>query len=281
MKIIRSIKQVNQIISMLKSNNQTIGFVPTMGFLHEGHLALIKSARKEVDQVVLSIFVNPLQFGEHEDFDQYPRNEENDLQLALDQGVDYVFIPEIDDMYPQPIGISMAVTQRIGVLCDRSRPGHFSGVLTVLTKLFHFIQPDFAYFGMKDAQQIAIVDLLIKDLNFPIQLRMIPTVREDDGLAKSSRNVNLSKTERKESASLYQALLRGKQMVIDGERSTDKIEEKMVHFLNDHVSGKVDYVELLSFPKLEPVRSEDNQVIIALAVQFKKARLIDNVIFDL
>ncbi len=281
MKIIRSIKEIELVTSTLKSNNQTIGFVPTMGFLHEGHLALIKAAREEVDQVVLSIFVNPLQFGENEDFDQYPRNEENDLQLALDHGVDYVFIPEIDDMYPQPIGISMAVTKRIGVLCDRSRPGHFSGVLTVLTKLFHLIQPDYSYFGMKDAQQIAIVDLLIKDLNFPIQLRMIPTVREDDGLAKSSRNVNLSKTERKESASLYQALLLGKQMVIDGERSTVKIEEEIVLFLNDHVSGKVDYVELLSFPKLEPISSDDSQVIIALAVQFQKTRLIDNVIFDI
>ncbi|HHU19522.1 MAG TPA: pantoate--beta-alanine ligase [Bacilli bacterium] len=281
MEIIRSITELKQVISTIKNDQQTIGFVPTMGFLHEGHLALVEAARAETDQVILSIFVNPLQFGENEDFDQYPRNEANDLQLARKHGVDYVFIPEVNEMYPESIGISMTVTQRIGVLCDRSRPGHFSGVLTVLTKLFHLVQPDFAYFGNKDAQQIAIVDLLITDLNFPIKLRMIPTVREDDGLAKSSRNVNLSDSERKEAPALYQALVHGKQVMIDGERSADKIEEEISRFLNERTSGKVDYVELLSFPNLEPIRAADHQVIIALAVQFKKARLIDNIIFNI
>ena len=281
MQIIRSIRQLKHIIATIKSEQQTIGFVPTMGFLHEGHLALVKAAREEAKQVVLSIFVNPLQFGENEDFDQYPRNEAKDLQLAREYGVDYVFIPEVNEMYPEAIGVSMAVTKRIGVLCDRSRPGHFSGVLTVLTKLFHLVQPDFAYFGIKDAQQIAIVDLLITDLNFPIKLRMIPTVREVDGLAKSSRNVHLSDLERKEAPTLYRALLHGKQIMIDGEHSADKIEGEVIDFLNERVSGKVDYVELLSFPSLEPIRATDHQVIIALAVQFKKARLIDNIIFDI
>ncbi|GAA4071700.1 pantoate--beta-alanine ligase [Amphibacillus indicireducens] len=281
MEIIRSITELKQVISTIKNDQQTIGFVPTMGFLHEGHLALVEAARAETDQVILSIFVNPLQFGENEDFDQYPRNEANDLQLARKHGVDYVFIPEVNEMYPESIGVSMTVTQRIGVLCDRSRPGHFSGVLTVLTKLFHLVQSDFAYFGNKDAQQIAIVDLLITDLNFPIKLRMIPTVREDDGLAKSSRNVNLSDSERKEAPALYQALVHGKQVMIDGERSADKIEEEISRFLNERTSGKVDYVELLSFPNLEPIRATDHQVIIALAVQFKKARLIDNIIFNI
>ncbi len=281
MKVIKSIDEMKQVISKLKSIEHSIGFVPTMGYLHEGHLSLLKEARKEADIVVLSIFVNPLQFGENEDFDHYPRNEDHDLLLAQENHVDYVFMPQVKEMYPKSVGISMQVNQRIGVLCDRSRPGHFSGVVTVLTKLFHIIQPTYAYFGLKDAQQVAIVDLLINDFNFPIQLRMVPTVREADGLAKSSRNVNLSDTERKEAINLYQTLLIGKQRIIDGRHSIDKIERDLTDYLNQCISGKVDYVEILSFPSLEPITTDDKQVIIALAVQFKRVRLIDNLIINL
>lgn len=266
---------------MITENKQTIGFVPTMGSLHEGHLALVEEANKEADVVVLSIFVNPLQFGENEDFDDYPRHEENDLALTKAHKVDYVFIPTVKEMYPKSRGITMAVTQRIGVLCDRSRPGHFQGVLTVLTKLFHIVQPTYTYFGMKDAQQIAIVDLLIEELDFPIQLRMVPTVREGSGLAKSSRNVHLTSSERVEASILFETLKLGEKRALDGEYSADKIVSELKEFLQAHVSGKIDYIELLTFPNLTELKQLEGQVIIALAVQYEQARLIDNIIFEI
>ncbi|WP_440898151.1 pantoate--beta-alanine ligase [Amphibacillus sp. Q70] len=276
MEIIRTVTGIQTKMKYLKQAGKSIGYVPTMGYLHDGHLALVKEARKEADIVVLSIFVNPLQFGENEDFDQYPRDEEKDRSLAKEHGVDLVFIPDVKEMYPSPMGITMSINKRVGVLCDRTRPGHFQGVLTVLTKLFHLIQPDYSYFGMKDAQQMAIVDLLITELNFPVQLRMVPTVREPDGLAKSSRNVNLSDSERKEASHLYQALKLAEQKIIDGEKRPVKIVEEVKTYLNKKVSGRIDYIELLSFPNLTEIETIHQQIIIALAVQFKKTRLIDN-----
>src|SRR5690625_2644933 len=163
-----------------------------MGYLHDAHLSLVKEARKENDSVIMTIFVNPLQFGPNEDFDRYPRNEEQDCQLAKESGVDIIFMPTVDEIYPEEMAIQMTVTKGTDVLCGRTRPGHFDGVVTVLTKLFHLIQPDQVYFGMKDAQQVAVVHGLITDLNFPITLVGLPTIREENGLAKSSRNVHLS-----------------------------------------------------------------------------------------
>lgn len=276
MQIIRKVADIQTKMYQLKQTGKSIGFVPTMGYLHDGHLALVKEAKKEADIVLLSIFVNPLQFGENEDYDQYPRDEEKDLALAKAHGVDIVFIPEVKEMYPSPMGIAMSINKRVGVLCDRSRPGHFQGVLTVLSKLFHLTQPDYSYFGMKDAQQIAIVDLLINELNFPVHLRMVPTVREIDGLAKSSRNVNLSDSERKEAVYLYKALKLAEQKIIDGEKSPVRIVEEVNAYLKEKVSGKIDYIELLAFPELVEIESINQQIIIALAVQFKKTRLIDN-----
>jgi len=272
---------MKQIVKYLKKNNQDIGFVPTMGSLHAGHLALVKEAKKESDSIILSIFVNPLQFGENEDFDSYPRDEQKDFKLADEQGVDYVFVPFVEEMYPNALGITMSINKRIGVLCDRSRPGHFQGVLIVLSKLFHIIQPDFTYFGMKDAQQIAIVDLLIDELNFPIQLRMVPTVREENGLAKSSRNIRLSSVEKEEAPFLYQALKHGEKLIIEGQRSTNKLISELTLFLQNNLSGKIDYVEVLTFPDLEEKTQIESRVIIGLAVQFEKVRLIDNLIIDL
>src|SRR5690625_222198 len=278
MKVIRSVHELQNELSNIK--DQTIGYVPTMGFFHEGHLSLMKTAREETDFVVVSIFVNPLQFGPHEDFEQYPRDEEKDLKLAKENGVDLVFLPDVSDMYPNEASITMQVVRRTDVLCGRSRPGHFDGVVTVLTKLFHMIQPDQVYFGMKDAQQVAVVHGLITDLNFPIELVGLPTIREENGLAKSSRNVQLSEEEILEAQWLNRALTRGLQLVVDGEKDPNVIMNKVSQTIEQHTDGKIDYVELLSYPELQEITTIHEQVILAVAVHFKHARLIDNLIFD-
>jgi pantoate--beta-alanine ligase len=264
---------------MIRQNKQ-IGFVPTMGFLHEGHLSLMKEARKENDIVIASIFVNPLQFGENEDFDEYPRDEEKDEKLAKETGVDILFIPDIKEMYPEKMQIIIHVADRNKVLCGKSRPGHFDGVITVLTKLFHMTNPDRVYFGLKDAQQAAVVDMLIQNLNFPIQLIGLPTIREEDGLAKSSRNVNLSREEKNEAKWIYKALKKGQQFVIDGEINPVMIEKEVMNTIRNKTQGKIDYVKLLSYPDLKPVNKIDQKVILAAAVYFEKARLIDNLLLD-
>ena len=278
MKVIRSVHELQNELSNIK--DQTIGYVPTMGFFHEGHLSLMKTAREETDFVVVSIFVNPLQFGPHEDFEQYPRDEEKDLKLAKENGVDLVFLPDVSDMYPNEASITMQVVRRTDVLCGRSRPGHFDGVVTVLTKLFHMIQPDQVYFGMKDAQQVAVVHGLITDLNFPITLVGLPTIREENGLAKSSRNVHLSEEEIFEAQWLNRALTRGFQFVVDGEKDPNIIMNKVSQTIKQQTDGKIDYVELLSYPALQEITTINEQVILAVAVQFKHARLIDNLVFD-
>lgn len=278
MKVIRSVHELQNELSNIK--DQTIGYVPTMGFFHEGHLSLMKTAREETDFVVVSIFVNPLQFGPHEDFEQYPRDEEKDLKLAKENGVDLVFLPDVSDMYPNEASITMQVVRRTDVLCGRSRPGHFDGVVTVLTKLFHMIQPDQVYFGMKDAQQVAVVHGLITDLNFPIKLVGLPTIREENGLAKSSRNVHLSEEEILQAQWLNRALTRGFQFVVDGEKDPNVIMNKVSQTIEQQTDGKIDYVELLSYPALQEITTINEQVILAVAVQFKHARLIDNLVFD-
>jgi|SRR5690625_3994884 len=278
MKIIRSVQTIMQEIKNMR--DKTIGFVPTMGYLHDGHLSLVKEAKKENDLVVMSIFVNPLQFGPNEDFERYPRDEKKDAQIAEETGVDILFLPTVQEMYPEKLGIKMTIQQQTNVLCGRSRPGHFDGVITVLTKLFHMIQPTKSYFGLKDAQQFAVVHTLIKQLNFPVQLVGLPTVREKDGLAKSSRNVFLSEAERIEATSIYASLMHGRKLIVDGIRNPDTIIREVKKYLQQTTSGKIDYVELLSFPELDTVSAIDKQIIIAVAVYFEKARLIDNIILN-
>ncbi|WP_164218906.1 pantoate--beta-alanine ligase [Virgibacillus sp. YIM 98842] len=280
MEIIRSVQSLRKKTKLLIKQHKQIGFVPTMGFLHEGHLSLMKEARKANDILIVSIFVNPLQFGENEDFEQYPRDEEQDEKLAKEIGADILFIPAVKEMYPKKMQISMHVTDRTEMLCGRSRPGHFDGVITVLTKLFNMINPDRVYFGMKDAQQVAVVDLLIQNLNFPVQLVGLPTVREENGLAKSSRNVNLSRDEKEEAIWIYKALKKGQQFVIDGEKNPAMIKKEVMDTIKHNTSGEIDYVELLSYPGLKPVMEVKGQVILAAAVHFEKARLIDNLLFD-
>ncbi|APC48457.1 pantoate--beta-alanine ligase [Virgibacillus halodenitrificans] len=280
MEIIREVNEMRNIIKLLKQGQKKIGFVPTMGFFHDGHLQLMKKAKEENDTVVSSVFVNPLQFGPNEDFDRYPRNEEEDIRKAEYVGVDFLFIPPLDEMYPQKMQITMTINDRIDVLCGKARPGHFDGVITVVTKLFHITQPDQVYFGMKDAQQVAVIDALIHNLNFPISLIGLPTVREEDGLAKSSRNVNLSKRERAQANWLYKALKHGHQLVVDGEFNPAIIIKEINNIISNNTDGKIDYIEVLSYPELKPVSDMNQQVIIALAVQFERARLIDNLLLN-
>lgn len=275
MQVVNTVKDLRKWVLNTKESGQSIGLVPTMGFLHEGHLALVDSAKSENDLVVMSIFVNPAQFGPNEDFDRYPRDFERDCLLAEQAGVDIIFAPSVEEMYPRNSQITMGAGTLADVLCGKSRPGHFDGVLKVVTKLFHLVQPDLAYFGQKDAQQLAIIESLVRDFNFPLDIRRIATIREPDGLAKSSRNVYLSETERAEAPKLYLALQRGVMAARNGE---DPIPE-MTRFIESETSGKIDYIELLSYPDLTD--SPNGQAILALAVQFQKARLIDNIIFTL
>ncbi|RAZ70197.1 pantoate--beta-alanine ligase [Planococcus maitriensis] len=275
MQVINTVKDLRNWVRSTKGSGQSIGLVPTMGFLHEGHLSLVESAKSENGQVVISIFVNPAQFGPNEDYDRYPRDFERDSKLAEKAGVDVVFAPSAEEMYPRESQITMAAGALANVMCGKSRPGHFNGVLKVVTKLFHLVQPDTAYFGQKDAQQLAIIESLVRDFDFPLEIRRIDTVREQDGLAKSSRNVYLSETERAEAPKLYQALQVGVTAARDGK---DPIPG-MARFIESATSGTIDYIELLSYPDL--TEEPNGQAILALAVQFQKARLIDNIIFNL
>ncbi|MCZ0754474.1 pantoate--beta-alanine ligase [Anoxybacillus sp. J5B_2022] len=278
--VVTTIKEMQQKMIEYRKEGKTIGFVPTMGYLHEGHVALLQAARKENDVVVLSVFVNPLQFGPNEDFDRYPRDIVRDEQIAKEAGVDVLFYPSVAEMYPRPLSVQVVVKERVDVLCGKSRPGHFDGVATVLTKLFHIVMPTRAYFGMKDAQQVAVVDGLIRDFHFPIELVAVPTVREADGLAKSSRNVYLSEEERKEAPALYAALKKAKVAIENGLRDPRAVRALVEDHLKTYTNGVIDYVEVYSYPELKPLEKLAGKIIIALAVRFTNARLIDNITVD-
>lgn len=280
MKIIRKVNDMITLSHELKNAHLQIGFVPTMGYLHEGHTTLMETSIRENEVTIVSIFVNPLQFGPNEDFDQYPRDEKRDIDILKKHQVDYLFLPDVQEIYPSEPTVSMTVQNRTNVLCGKRRPGHFDGVVTVLSKLFHITKADFAYFGMKDAQQVAVIQGLVEDLNFPIQIRPVPTVRENDGLARSSRNIYLSNQERKQAPHLYRSLKLAEQLIIDGEINPVIIIEEVKKYLSLHTDGKLDYVELLSYPELKPIQTIGGQIIIALAVFFGKARLIDNIVIQ-
>ena len=281
MKIITKIADLQQMIQDEKQNGNRVGYVPTMGFLHEGHVSLMQRARTENDVVVLSIFVNPLQFGPNEDFDTYPRDIEHDENVAKNAGVDYVFYPNVEEMYGTSPSVTVHVESRTDCLCGKQRPGHFDGVATVLTKFFNIIQPNKAYFGMKDAQQVAVVDGLIRDFNFPVELVPVEIVREEDGLAKSSRNVFLSENERQEAKELYQSLIKAKEAIAAGERNPSAIVTLVSDYISTHTNGVIDYVEVYQYPELQPVETLSGQIILAIAVKFTKARLIDNITFTI
>jgi len=274
---IETINELKEKINTAKGSAKSIGFVPTMGFLHEGHMALAKKARAENNLVVMSIFVNPAQFGPNEDFDRYPRDLERDSALAEEAGVDILFIPSVEEMYPQDGGITIQAGQQANVLCGASRPGHFDGVLKVVTKLFHIVEPTRVYFGQKDAQQLAIIETLVRDYNFPLEVRRVETIRETDGLAKSSRNVFLSEEERAEAPVLNQAIKKGL-TEYKKHRDAQKAIDVTKREIEENTSGKIDYVELLTYPDLTAPSFENQDVILAVAVHFENARLIDNLI---
>ncbi|MCY1619207.1 pantoate--beta-alanine ligase [Staphylococcus pettenkoferi] len=277
-KCITTVKDMQTLTSQFKREGQSIGFVPTMGALHDGHLTMMRQSSAENDISIISVFVNPLQFGPNEDYEAYPRQIAQDTQAASSAGVDYVFAPSVDEMYPNTLGITLKVGRMAEVLEGAQRPGHFEGVVTVVNKLFNIIQPDRAYFGKKDAQQLAIVEKMVQDFNHPIEIRGIDIVREDDGLAKSSRNVYLTEHERQEAVHLSKSLALAKEMYDDGERQSAHIIKAVTDYLHNHTSGEVQEVAVFSYPELEEQEVINGQIFISLAVKFSKARLIDNII---
>lgn len=264
-----------------------VALVPTMGYLHEGHASLLRKARAENDLVVLSIFVNPIQFGPNEDFERYPRDPEKDLALAEREGVDFVFLPTVEEMYPEPTRTHIKVAGLTDVLCGASRPGHFDGVTTVVGKLFHIVQPDRAYFGQKDAQQVAVITRMVEDLNFDVEIIPCPIVRESDGLALSSRNVYLSAEERKAALVLSRSLERAKAKA-EGQNpvTAGELRAEIRDSISAEPLANIDYVEVSDFPELSPLADDERVdaagrhkgVLIAVAVKFGTTRLIDNVI---
>lgn len=282
MEVIHQSTTIYNIIASHKKEGKTVGYVPTMGFLHEGHLALVEQARSQSDIVVMSIFVNPTQFGPNEDFETYPRDFEKDMELAKTHGVDYLFYPDVKEIYPNGIGYSVIVKERVNQLCGASRPGHFDGVATVLTKFFNIISPHYVFLGMKDAQQVAVVDGLVKSFHFPLKLIPVETVRESDGLAKSSRNIKLTEEERNQAPQLYQGLQKGLLLINNGDTDPLKVKKIILDYIKENAPlGEVDYVEVLSYPGLKEISVIDGKVILALAVKFKQARLIDNIVITI
>lgn len=279
MKVVKTIKQLKALINRSTRREQLVGFVPTMGFLHEGHLALVEEARKSNDIVVMSIFVNPTQFGPGEDYDAYPRNEKQDTELAVRAGVDILFIPSREEMYPREGDIQIIPGSQATALCGASRPGHFDGVLKVVLKLFNIVDPDHSYFGMKDAQQLAIIETFVEDFNLRTTIKRVTTVREDDGLAKSSRNVNLTARERLVAPNIINALRIGERLFHE-KMPVREIERQVAGHITANSSGIIDYVSLLAYPSLTTDIEGADDVILACAVQFEKTRLIDNLIIS-
>ena len=280
MQVIQTIYELKQVVRDVKSSGQSIGLVPTMGFLHEGHLTLATQAKAENDIVVMSIFVNPTQFGPNEDFESYPRDLPRDTALAETVGVDYIFAPSVEEMYPTDGGIAIRAGRQATLLCGASRPGHFDGVLQVVAKLFHLVEPTRAYFGQKDAQQVAIIQTMVRDFNFPLELRTVPIVREKDGLAKSSRNVYLTAEERTKAPAIYAALQLAMEQLITGKRIDEAIEVAKSH-IESQTGGQIDYLQILSYPDLTLVTENTTDVLLAVAVYIGKTRLIDNVMFSI
>lgn len=263
--------------SRLKARNKRIGLVPTMGYLHEGHLGLVRRSVKENDVTVVSIFVNPSQFGPKEDFAKYPRNLKRDEKMLRGENTDILFYPSVNQMYPKTYLTYVNIEGLTDFLCGGARPGHFKGVATVVAKLFNIIKPDTAYFGQKDAQQAAVIKKLVSDLNMDLKIKVLPTAREKDGLALSSRNSYLGAKERSDAKVLYQSLLLAKRMAKGGERSSVKIITAAKKLIGKKETAKIDYVEIVDAKTLQPVKKISREVLVALAVHIGKTRLIDNI----
>lgn len=282
MKLIHTVAELRDEIAIAKSLGKSIGLVPTMGALHEGHASLIKAANQENNFVVVSVFVNPTQFAPNEDLDAYPRTLEADCILAEKMGADIVFAPTPQEMYPSANDTWVEVTGDVTkVLCGRSRPIHFRGVTTVVAKLFNLAQPDRAYFGQKDVQQVEVLKRMVKDLFFPLQLRIMPIIREADGLAKSSRNTYLSTEEHNAALVLNKGLKIAQEMFAKGERSSTKIVNAVTEFIKTEPMSNIDYVEIYSLPELQTVAEPmTGSNLLAVAVKFGTTRLIDNIVLE-
>lgn len=277
MKVYHTIYDIRKELALFRSAGKTIGLVPTMGYFHEGHLSLMDVARKNCEIVVVSLFVNPTQFGPNEDLAKYPRDFERDEQMAKERGVDIIFYPDKDEMYPDPF-LTYVMTEKLsGMLCGKSRPIHFRGVTTIVAKLFNIIQPDVAVFGRKDAQQAIIIKKMVADLNFPVEIIVAPIIRETDGLAMSSRNTYLSSEERRQAPIIYQALQKAIEMVRRGELDAGGVERSIRQQIETAPLARIEYIEIVNEKNLEPVKTIDPETFVAVAVRFGKTRLIDNV----
>ncbi|MBF0384789.1 MAG: pantoate--beta-alanine ligase [Candidatus Omnitrophica bacterium] len=281
MKIIRSINKIQSLARELRQKNNSIGFVPTMGALHAGHLSLIKRAKAENDIVILSIFVNPAQFGKNEDLSKYPRTFKKDAQLAREGGADIIFAPSAKSVYPGNYLTFVEVGSLGDGLCGKFRPNHFKGVSTVVAKLLNIISPDALYLGIKDAQQAVLLKKMVADLNFPVIVRICPTVREKNGLALSSRNIYLNAKKRNEASVIYRSLKSAKNLAIKGERNPRRIISFISKSVKSGSKGKLQYVECVDFKTLEPLKRIEGNVLLAAAVFFGKTRLIDNIHFKI
>lgn len=276
MKISGSIKETRDLVKEWKSQGLSVALVPTMGYLHEGHKSLMERARKENDKVVVSIFVNPMQFGPNEDLEAYPRDLEHDSKICEAAGVDLIFHPEVSEMYGPDFHSFVDMSVLPEQLCGKSRPVHFRGVQTVVSKLFHIVPANRAYFGQKDAQQLAIIRRMVIDLDFDIEIIGCPIVREADGLAKSSRNTYLSEEERAQAVILNQSLEEAMKAIESGEKDAAKVKQIITDKLNTCPLAKIDYVEAVSFDNIQPIEKIEGAVLIAIAVYIGSTRLIDN-----
>jgi pantoate--beta-alanine ligase len=278
METITKIEEMKAVVKGLKSQGKTIGFVPTMGFLHEGHLSLVRESRKRTDSTVVSIFVNPLQFGPKEDLKDYPRDMKRDSSLLEKERVDYVFYPDAKEMYPEGYKTYIEVHDLCDKLCGRSRPGHFRGVCTVVLKLFNILSPDISFFGQKDAQQAIILKRMVKDLNLGVKIEVLPILRDEDSLALSSRNIYLNPEERKAALVLNKSLKEAEMLIEKGEKKSAFIIQKIREIIEKEPLAKIDYIEIVDLDELAPLKQIEKEALIALAVFIGKTRLIDNAI---
>jgi len=281
MELARTIEQVRQSVAAARAGGKSIGFVPTMGALHAGHVSLIEAAAEKCDFVVVSIFVNPTQFGPSEDFDKYPRDLEADMSICARAGVNLIFAPDASEMYAQANVTWVDVDKLTLNLCGRSRPGHFRGVTTVCAKLFNIVQPDVAFFGQKDAQQTIVIKRMVADLNMPLQIVVCPTVREPDGLAISSRNKYLSASERKDALGLSAALRECEELVAAGEHNCEALIESMRKIISRSSRAQIEYISIVDIETLADIDIIEGQALVALAAKIGSTRLIDNILLTL
>jgi pantoate--beta-alanine ligase len=279
--IIETVKEMQDKAEELRLSGKKIGLFPTLGFLHEGHLELIRKGRKKADVLVMSLFVNPTQFGPNEDLDKYPRDIEGDIKKAQDEGVDIVFMPSPEEMYPDGFLSSVKVNKITGFLCGKSRPGHFEGVTTVVAKLFNIIKPHFAMFGQKDFQQLAVIKRMVKDLNMDVEIVEVPTVRETDGLAMSSRNKYLNPEERRSALCIKKSIDMAVKMAEEGELSSERIKDSIKELITSFPYTNIDYINICDPETLEDISTLKNESLLAMAVKVGNTRLIDNCVIKI